>query len=217
MNWHFECRRTDSTRCDMDRDTLSWYETHSARYIERTDSFELFNGLEQDLLMFAKFLRSDSIVVDLGSGGGRDARLLAELGHKVIAVDASMALLRRCLGAAGPMRRIRGVNADLLALPFTHGSIGGLWACGSLLHLHRHEIPAVVRRCFEILQPGAPIGLSMKEGHGSERRGDGRFFTYTCTQELQGWLLNAGFERILISGPSRNDWLLAMAIKPQMP
>ncbi|WP_196814478.1 bifunctional 2-polyprenyl-6-hydroxyphenol methylase/3-demethylubiquinol 3-O-methyltransferase UbiG [Nocardia sp. BMG111209] len=199
----------------MDGDTLSWYETNAAHYIERTGSFEFFHGLEADLMEFMNFLRSDSTVIDLGSGGGRDARRIVESGHSVIAVDASPALLRRCLVEADMSRRVLGVNADLLALPFARGSAGGIWACGSMLHLRRHEIPAVVSRCFEILRPGAPIGLSMKEGRGSERRGDGRFFTYTSRPELNGWLLRAGFERIRITGPSRNDWLLAIAVKPE--
>ncbi|MBF6330628.1 class I SAM-dependent methyltransferase [Nocardia transvalensis] len=200
----------------MDRDTLSWYETYAEYYIERTDSFEPFHGLERDLLAFVGYLASDALVVDLGSGAGRDARFIAASGHPVIAVDASRSLLRRCLTAAGPTLPIFGVNADLLALPFADNTIGGIWACGSLLHMLRDEIPAVVTRCLEILQPGAPIGLSMKQGHGSERRDDGRYFTYTNKQEMYQWLSSSGFERILITGPSRNDWLLAFAVKPMV-
>ncbi|WP_194832893.1 class I SAM-dependent methyltransferase [Nocardia sp. XZ_19_369] len=198
----------------MDRDTLSWYERHAEHYIARTDSFEFFGGLEQDLLVFAGLLHRDVTVVDLGSGAGRDARLLAESGHVVIAVDASLSLLRRCIVAAGPARKILGINADLLALPLARASVGGIWACGSLLHLRQDEIPAVLLQCFEILRPGAPIGVSMKEGVGSERRDDGRLFTYTSKLELQDWLSAAGFEQISITGPSRNEWLLALATKP---
>lgn len=198
----------------MDRDTLSWYERFAEHYIARTDSFEFFDGLEQDLLAFADLLRSDAVVVDLGSGAGRDARLISGAGHTVIAVDASLALLRRCVGAAGPAERVRGINADLLALPLAACTIGGIWACGSLLHLRKQEIPAVLSQCFEMLLPGAPIGLSMKEGIGSERRADGRFFTYTSKLELADWLSAEGFERIVVSGPSRSEWLLAIAIKP---
>ena len=200
----------------MDRVTRSWYETHAAHYVERTDSFEFFQGLEQDLLTFTAFLSNDATVIDLGSGSGRDARRLAESGHTVIAVDASLALLRHCLANAAPAQRILGVNADLLDLPFASGSVGGVWACGSLLHLGREEIPAVLARCFDILQAGAAIGVSMKEGNGSERRDDGRFFTYTSSQELSSWLSTAGFERIMVAGPSRNEWLLAIALKPGM-
>ncbi len=198
----------------MDRVTVSWYETYAAHYVERTDSFDYFLGLEHDLIVFIDYLRSGATVVDLGSGGGRDARRIAESGHSVIAVDASLTLLRQCLVTAGSERRVLGVNADLVNLPFASQSVGGIWACGSLLHLQREEIPAVLSRCFEILEPGSPIGLSMKEGQGSERRRDGRFFTYISIQELHGWLSCIGFEKIKIIGPSRNEWLLAIAEKP---
>lgn len=198
----------------MDRDTLSWYETYADHYVARTESFEFFDGLEQDLLVFAGLLRRAATVVDLGSGAGRDARLVAAAGHTVIAVDASLSLLRRCVVAARPAGRVIGVNADLLALPFAADSIGGIWACGSLLHLRKNEIPMVLLRCFEMLQPGAPIGVSMKAGLGSERRTDGRFFTYTTESELSDWLSATGFERIAVTGPARNEWLLAIAIKP---
>ncbi|GAB2655172.1 class I SAM-dependent methyltransferase [Nocardia goodfellowii] len=201
----------------MDRETLSWYDTYAAHYVERTDSFESFDGLERDLAMFTTHLQRASTVVDLGSGSGRDARFIAELGHTVIAVDGSLALLSRCVDSAQPPQLIRGVNADLLALPFISGFAGGVWACGSFLHLRRTEISAAVTQCFEILRPGAPIGLSMKEGCGGERRSDGRLFTYTSKQELYSWLENAGFGQILISGPTRNEWLLAIAIKPENP
>ncbi|PXX71501.1 methyltransferase family protein [Nocardia tenerifensis] len=198
----------------MDRDTLSWYESHAEHYIARTDSFEFFDGLEQDLLAFTHLLRVGAVVADLGSGAGRDARRIAEAGHSVIAVDASLALLRRCVAAAGTARPLLGVNADLLALPFVADSIDGIWACGSLLHLRNEEIPVVLRQCFASLRPGAPIGVSMKEGAGSERRSDGRYFTYTSALEMAGWLETAGFEGVSVSGPSRNEWLLAVAMKP---
>lgn len=200
----------------MDRDTVSWYEEYTSRYIDRTRSFELFQGLEQDLATFIGFLRNDAIVMDLGSGSGRDAQRIAGAGHIVVAVDASRGLLRRCLAATQRMRTVLGVNADMLALPFACGSFGGIWACGSLVHLSRDEIPVVVSRCFDLLKPGTPIGLSMKKGVGSERRGDGRLFTYTNKVELAGWLSYAGFERIDITGPFRNEWLLAMALKPDV-
>ncbi|MFJ1458102.1 class I SAM-dependent methyltransferase [Nocardia sp. N2S4-5] len=194
---------------------MAWYDAHAARYIARTDSFRYFRGLEQDLARFVELLQSDAVVVDLGSGGGRDARWIARLGYTVVAVDASLALLRQCLVGAAPTRRVLGVNADLSALPFAANSIGGVWACGSLLHLPRASIPAVIDRCREILRPGAPIGLSMKEGRGAERRDDGRLFTYTSKQEVHDWLASAGFESVTVRGPARNEWLLALAISPR--
>ncbi|MFE3196084.1 class I SAM-dependent methyltransferase [Nocardia sp. NPDC059240] len=199
----------------MDRQTIYWYEEFATNYIARNDSFEAFRGLEQDLLKFVGRLRDGAVVVDLGSGSGRDARLISAAGHTVIAVDRSRPLLERCLVSASPEHRIIGVNADLVALPFAPGSIDGIWACGSLLHLPHSEIPDVLARCYEMLRPGGPMGLSMKEGSGSERRSDGRLFTYTNKAELCGWLSQIGYCRITIDGPSRNQWLLAVAVKPE--
>ncbi|MGV9675153.1 class I SAM-dependent methyltransferase [Nocardia sp. NPDC003482] len=199
----------------MDSDTLAWYESHAENYVERTESLRFFDGLERDLLSFAELLRPGSIVVDLGSGSGRDARFLAGLGHTVVAIDASAGLLRRCLAGPQVPERIHGVNADMLALPVAEQSVGGIWACGSLLHLTREEIPRVIGRCFEILEAGAPIGWSMKEGDGSERRPDGRLFTYTNKHEMCTWLQGAGFSLVDSLGPVRNEWLLVLAVRPR--
>ena len=62
-------------------------------------------------------LRASAEVLELGSGSGRLTRPLADAGHRVIALDASIALLRRDTSMA------RRVGADMAALPIADESV----------------------------------------------------------------------------------------------
>lgn len=199
----------------MDEPTIEYYEKHAAVYADRTYSFENFDGLLDDVVQFETMLPAGSTVADLGAGGGRDARHFVGHGFTVLAVDATMALLRRCETAVGPSGgALIPVNADIRRLPFRSESINGIWACASLVHLRREDIGDTIEQFHSVLMRRGAIGISMKVGTHSERRSDGRLFTYASADELTGWLHSAGFRQIVVGGPARRDWLLATAVKP---
>src|SRR5688572_20648268 len=69
----------------------------------------------------AAFLRDHppgSLVLDLMAGNGRHAKVAAQAGHRVVAVDWSLPLLRRALGAGCDR-----VLADATRLPVRTGSV----------------------------------------------------------------------------------------------
>lgn len=203
----------DSRKCDLDESTHSWYEANANEYRERTSSLELFPGLQDDLNRFLGLLPKGSIIADLGAGAGRDAKFMSESGHPVIALDTSPSLLRICMGAVGPNHEVHPVRADLEHLPFATGSLDGIWACGSLLHLSRQSIPQVIAAFYEVLRSRGAVGISMKEGDKTLRRDGGRLETCVSRSDLMSWLHTAGFVDIEIMGPSRHVWLLAVAKK----
>lgn len=99
-------------------------------------------------------------VLDLACGGGRHARLLAGLGHPVLAVDRNEAQLAQ---AAGP--QINTLQADLesgAGWPFEAGRFAGIVVTN---YLHRPLFPA-------ILASLAPGGVLIYETFA---RGNGDF------------------------------------------
>lgn len=72
-------------------------------------------------------------VLELGVGTGRLSLPIAQHGHQVIGIDASLAMLERFRPAAGS----RAVGADMERLPFSEGSFDTvLVATNTLFNLH---------------------------------------------------------------------------------
>jgi ubiquinone/menaquinone biosynthesis C-methylase UbiE len=87
--------------------------------------------------------------LDAACGTGRLTRLLEELGHDVVAVDASAAMLAR---AREKGLRARLVTGNLLDLPMESGSID-VAVCGLAL-THVEDLLSAVAELARVLRPG---------------------------------------------------------------
>src|SRR5205823_4629287 len=111
-------------RRGMDRETVDVYEhgavlyrdVRPAKWIDRAAAF-------------AGRCPPGLVRVDLGCGPGG---YLDALGEPVVALDAAAAMLRLC-------EHPRRVIADLEALPFRRGALGGGWARNSYLHVRKAD------------------------------------------------------------------------------
>ncbi|RKO26115.1 class I SAM-dependent methyltransferase [Pseudarthrobacter phenanthrenivorans] len=188
----------------------SWYDLHARSYAMRTWNLSDFPGLEADLNSFQAATLNGMPILDVGCGAGRDVEALAERGSSVIGVDLSLPLLRiareRCQNLP-----VELIHASALRLPLSSGSIGGIWSSGCLLHLTLSDIPLALKEMHRVLAVGAPLGISMKSGSGSENR-DGRLFTFVEREQLQE-LLSDLFTVERITGPVRRDWFFALGYK----
>jgi 8-oxo-dGTP pyrophosphatase MutT (NUDIX family) len=90
----------------------------------------------------------------------------------------------------------RLVQADARALPFAPGTLDAAWACASLLHLPKAQLPNALAEIRRALGHGH-ICLIMKTGEGEAWREDGsgkrRFFAYYHRAEVELALERAGF------------------------
>ncbi|HJV88310.1 MAG TPA: class I SAM-dependent methyltransferase [Noviherbaspirillum sp.] len=104
----------------------------------------------------------DGEVLDLACGGGRHARLLASLGHPVVAVDRDSAALR---SAAGPLIETQQIDLEVEGVrwPFSPGRFAGIVVTN---YLHRPLLP-------HILHSLAPGGVLIYEtfAQGNEHFG----------------------------------------------
>jgi len=92
--------------------------------------------------------------LEIGCGEGRVARDLAGRGHRVVAVDTSLSLLRRAQGDGGG---IDYVLADGAALPFADASFDVVVAYNSLQVVK--DMHAAVSEAARVLQDGGKLCL----------------------------------------------------------
>ena len=90
--------------------------------------------------------------LDLGSGTGPYLRLIGDLGHRCVALDLSLQMLRqipRGLGTAKAGPRPRRVQGDIVALPFADDSFDWILCTRVLSHVPDHA--AAMREMARVL------------------------------------------------------------------
>jgi SAM-dependent methyltransferase len=140
------------------------------------------------------FLPAQAVLLDAGCGGGQDSRHLRSLGHRVVGLDRTFALLQfaRQRAPSFPL-----LLADMRALPIQTRSLDGIWAAASLVHLPKaaaRDVLVKLRRC---LRPGGSLAATVTSGTRSRilRRGwiPGRYFARWRKGEFARALRRAGW------------------------
>jgi SAM-dependent methyltransferase len=98
-------------------------------------------------------------VLDAGCGAGRDAAAFRALGYQVTATEAAPSL------AALASRHI-GLPVEVKTFDQFdwREAFDGVWACASLLHVPRTELPAAVARLRTALVPNGVLWMSFRHG-----------------------------------------------------
>ena len=173
-------------------ETVAGYDQVAAEFATRWGDLRL----ERELDTFTRYVSGQRRVLDLGCGPGRDVDFLTGLGCRVVGLDLSIGMLaeaRRQLADASLVR------ADLRQPPLASRSFDGVWACASLLHLRRAQLPTALSEVARLLrQPGGVLYLALKSGQGERwivrQSGRRSFFTYYQPTEIEAALQRAGFE-----------------------
>jgi SAM-dependent methyltransferase len=96
------------------------------------------------------------LVLDLGCGEGRGARLLQEAGRQVIGVERSPTLARAAATGSPP---VPVTIADAATLPFADGTIDLVVACMSLMDVDRFD--DAVAETARVLHPDGVLCLAV--------------------------------------------------------
>lgn len=180
------------------------------------------DSVRADIEAFAELLGPGARVLEIGSGGGRDARLMESLGLRVRRTDITPGFV--------DLLRAQGVGCDLLDplvddLSSPDGPYDAVWANASLLHVRRDDLPTVLARLAEVTRTGGVLRVSLKEGdgdgwstHGSITRP--RHFTYWRADEVSPVVAAAGWTdvavRSAVAGSRGETWVELSAVRDEV-
>ncbi|MDN5896731.1 MAG: class I SAM-dependent methyltransferase, partial [Nocardioides sp.] len=143
------------------------------------------------------------------------ARALEDAGLSVRRTDVAPGFVD-LLRAGGYDADVIDPLHDDLADPARPGErYDGVWASGSLLHVLRTDLPAVLRRLAEVTRPEGLLRLGVKEGRGEAWSTHGRVsaprhFVFWREEPLREALEHAGWRVVALErtkSTSNEGWL----------
>ncbi len=177
--------------------TVAGYDRQARAYA--TASAAPSPAVDGALRSFADAVGPGARVLEIGSGGGRDA----------LALEARGCVVRRTDVAPGFVEVLRseGFSADLLD-PLTddltdperpEAPYDAVWANACLLHVARADLPTVLRRLAGATRAQGLLRASFKEGDGEGWSTHGsietpRMFTYWRRAALEAVVTDAGWQ-----------------------
>ena len=199
-----------------DRDTVRSYDLVAAEYA--AEAAAMPEWVATEINAFVTELGGSGRVLEIGSGGGRDALELEKRGISVRRTDVSKGFVE--------LLRERGFEADLLdpltddlADPERPGKpYDGIWACACLIHIAREDFGTVLGRLADATRTGGRLHASVRDGDGEHvSRGSAaasRCYVETYWREsaLRSALTDAGW---IVSDVRRcmgrpDDWWLSV-------
>ncbi|MFE4062301.1 class I SAM-dependent methyltransferase [Streptomyces sp. NPDC059096] len=146
------------------RDTRDGYDKISAEYAERFPTMRVDGPLGRAMLTaFAEPFRGagGGPVVEVGSGAGRVTAFLDSLGVRVRGVDLSPAMVALARRAHPELRFDEG---SMTALDLPDGSLAGLVAWYSVIHVPPELHPGVFAEFHRALAPGGSLLVAFQVG-----------------------------------------------------
>ena len=147
--------------------TIDYYNKNVQSFIDGTVSVD-FTRIQN---IFLELLPKDARILDFGCGSGRDTKYFLDCGYQVDAIDGSMELCR----AASEYTGIH-VKQMLFQELTEVEKYDGIWACASILHVKKAELPDIIRKRSLATKENGIIYVSFKYGDYEGER-NGRYFT----------------------------------------
>lgn len=126
-------------------DTVKYYDGNADEFVAQT-----VNADVTDLYVpFLTKLPECAHILDAGSGSGRDTKTFRDMGHDVVAIDASEEMVRATRHLSdGPAihSTFLGYSGD--------DQFDGVWACASLLHVPSADLPMTLNHLSGLLKDG---------------------------------------------------------------
>ena len=176
--------------------TINYCNRNVQSFIDETVSVD-FTQMQN---IFLELLPKDARILDFGCGSGRDTKYFLDCGYQVDAMDGSMELCR----AASEYTGIH-VKQMLFQELAEVEKYDGIWACASILHVKKVELPDIVRKMSLATKENGIMYVSFKYGDYEGER-NGRYFTgmtEISMKELLGDFPELEVEKQWITGDVR--------------
>jgi SAM-dependent methyltransferase len=180
-----------------ERVTIGSYDAYADDYATATSAMP--DPVASNIARFVGSVGPGGRVLEIGSGPGRDALALEQIGLSVRRTDVSPGFVR-ALRSAGYVADELDPLRDDLTDPLRDGApYDGVWANATLLHVRRESLPIVLRRLAAVTRPGGTLHMTLKEGDGERwsvhgNIGAPRFFTFWRENALRDVLVQAGWD-----------------------
>ncbi len=149
---------------DFLRDTRASYDAIAVGYAERFTGLEPEKPLDRAVLdVFAGYVRAagDLPVADVGCGPGRVTAYLAGRGVTAFGIDLSPGMIEVARASHPGLRFEVG---SMLALDLPDGSVGGVLAWYSTIHVPDEQLPRALAEFRRVLVPGGQLLLAFQAG-----------------------------------------------------
>ena len=147
-------------------DTKQYYQDNAQAFFDSTVNADMSAHYEH----FLKYVPEHGRILDFGCGSGRDTKAFIQRGYLVDAVDGSSEMCRLASELCNIQVRCIDFN-DLNEIE----KYDAIWACASLLHVAKTQLPAVLIKMRDALVNGGVMYISFKHGDYEGER-NGRFF-----------------------------------------
>lgn len=158
---------------------------HSAAEREKAD---IAPWKQEERRHFLSLLQAEDkrTLLEVGAGTGKDSLYFQQNGLGVTCIDASPEMVKLC--------RQKGLTAhvrDFLSLGFPAESFDALYALNCLLHVPKHDLPAVLQALRQVLRSGGLFYLGLYGGIDFEgvwpddQHDPKRFYSYHTDDGIQ--------------------------------
>lgn len=162
--------------------TIEYYNKHTQEFVDRTVNTDMSFCQEK----FLRLLPSGGMILDAGCGSGRDSKFFLQKGMQVQAMDASEKMCQMAARYIG--QRVECLRFDEIDY---EERFDGIWACASLLHVEKRELPDILRKFHRALKLQGILYASFKFGDAEEERLE-RFFSDYHVEEVERIFLQDG-------------------------
>ena len=176
--------------------TLDYYNERAQEFAAQTADVE-FSQMQD---RFLALLPAGGRVLDMGCGSGRDAKYFVARGFEVEATDGSPAL-----AAIATQRAGIPVRVELFEELSATEAYDGVWACSSILHAPKAQLPGILGRIATALKPGGVLYTSFKLGDFDGERNGRHFsdFTEDTFRAMAAGVPALAIEQLWITGDVR--------------
>lgn len=147
--------------------TIDYYNKNVQSFIDGTVSVD-FTQIQN---IFLELLPKNACILDFGCGSGRDTKYFVDCGYQVDAIDGSEKLCKAASEYTGiHVKQMLFQELDEVE------KYDGIWACASILHVKKKELPEIICKISLATKKNGIIYISFKYGNFEGER-NGRYFT----------------------------------------
>lgn len=150
--------------------SVEFYNLNGKNFFETTKNADMSKAYE----VFESFLNTKGKILDLGCGSGRDSLYFLKKGYEVTPTDFSPTMV----SLASELLKKDVIKLDMREMDYKE-EFDGIWACASILHIEKKEIPKVLLNSWKALKENGIMYMSFKYGVGERITPDRHFSNYT--------------------------------------